>query len=132
MDAAVGKILDAIDDAGIADNTVVVFTSEHGDQMGDHNIFQKIVMYEQSVKVPCLIRVPWLNNQPVPGRYSHIDTIPTLLDVMGLDVPDHLQGNSKAPQLKNGETFEGNDIFLDWNGRSIDLTFPLSELERMR
>jgi arylsulfatase len=132
MDTAVGKILDAIDDAGIANNTVVVFTSEHGDQMGEHNIFQKIVMYEQSVKVPCMIRVPWLNNQPVPGRYSHIDTIPTLLDVMGLDVPEHLQGNSKAPQLKNGETLEDNDIFLDWNGRSIDLKFPLSELERMR
>ena len=132
MDTAVGKILDAIDDAGIAENTVVVFTSEHGDQMGDHNIFQKIVMYEQSVKVPCLIRVPWLDNRHVPGRYSHIDTIPTLLDLMGIDIPDHLQGNSKAEKLRNGETLEDNDIFLDWNGRSIDQKFPLSELERMR
>ena len=132
MDKALGKILDAIDDAGIAENTIVVFTSEHGDQMGDHNIFQKIVMYEQSVKVPCLMRVPWLNNQRVPGRYSHIDTIPTLLDLMGIDVPEHLQGESKAPTLRNGETLEDNDIFLDWNGRSIDQKFPLSELERMR
>jgi arylsulfatase A-like enzyme len=132
MDTAVGKILDAIEGAGIADNTVVVFTSEHGDQMGEHNIFQKIVMYEQSVRVPCLIRVPWLNNQRVPGRYSHIDTIPTLLELMGIDVPDRLQGESKAGRLTNGESLEDNDIFLDWNGRSIDLKFPLSELERMR
>jgi arylsulfatase len=132
MDKAVGKILDAIDDAGIADNTVIVFTSEHGDQMGEHNIFQKVVMYEQSAKVPCLMKVPWLDNQRVPGRYSHIDTIPTLLDLMGLDVPDHLQGESKATTLRNGETLEDNDIFLDWNGRSIDLKFPLTELERMR
>ena len=132
MDKAVGKILDAIDEAGIADNTVIVFTSEHGDQMGEHNIFQKVVMYEQSAKVPCLMKVPWLDNQRVPGRYSHIDTIPTLLDLMGIDVPEHLQGESKAPKLRNGETLEDNDIFLDWNGRSIDLKFPLTELERMR
>ena len=132
MDKAVGKILDAIDDAGIADNTIVVFTSEHGDQMGDHNFFQKIVMYEQSVKVPCLMRIPWLDNKRVPGRYSHIDTIPTLLDAMGIDVPEYLQGSSKAQRLRDGESLEDNYIFLDWNGRSIDQKFPLSELERMR
>tara|TARA_Y100001936_G_C16060689_1_gene663931 strand:+ start:669 stop:2219 length:1551 start_codon:yes stop_codon:yes gene_type:complete len=132
MDRAIGKILDAIDEAGITENTVVVFTSEHGDQMGDHNIFQKIVMYEQSVKVPCLVRVPWLENQPVPGRYSHIDTIPTLLDLMGIEIPGHLQGDSKAGRLREGKSLEDNDIFLDWNGRSVDQRFPLSELERMR
>ena len=89
-------------------------------------------MYEQSVKVPCLIRVPWLGSRDVTGRYSHIDTIPTLLDLMNIDIPKHLQGESKAGRIKKGETLEDNDIFLDWNGRSVDQRFPLSELERMR
>jgi len=132
MDRAVGKILDAIDEAGIAENTIVVFTSEHGDQMGEKNIFQKIVMYEQSVKVPCLVRVPWIENRRVSGRYSHIDMIPTLLDFMDIDVPEHLQGESKAARLSDGDQLDDNDIFLDWNGRSVDQRFPLSELERMR
>ncbi|MQG87995.1 MAG: hypothetical protein FI699_03885 [SAR202 cluster bacterium] len=132
MDKAVGQILDAIEKAGISEETIVVFTSEHGDQMGDHNFFHKIVMYEQSVKVPCLIRVPWLGSRDVTGRYSHIDTIPTLLDLMNIDIPKHLQGESKAGRIKKGETLEDNDIFLDWNGRSVDQRFPLSELERMR
>ena len=132
VDRAVGRILGAIDDAGIADRTIVVFTSDHGDQMGEHNIFQKIVMYEGSVKVPFLVRVPWLQAGRVTGRYSHIDTVPTLLDLLGLEVPGHLQGVSRAGVLRDGGSLDDNDVFIDWNGRGIDLKFPLSELERMR
>jgi arylsulfatase A-like enzyme len=132
MDAAVGKILEAIDDAGVADNTIVVFTSEHGDQMGEHNMFQKIVMYEQSVKVPMVLRVPWLNPRTIPGPYSHIDTIPTLLDLLGQPIPVKLQGESRAHTIREGGTFKDNYVYLDWNGRSVDQRFPLSELERMR
>tara|TARA_B100000809_G_scaffold266704_1_gene330881 strand:- start:3434 stop:4942 length:1509 start_codon:yes stop_codon:yes gene_type:complete len=132
MDGAVGKILDAIDDAGVADNTIVVFTSEHGDQMGEHNMFQKIVMYEQSVKVPMVLRVPWLNPRTISGPYSHIDTIPTLLDLLGQPVPIKLQGESRAHTIREGGTLNDNDVYLDWNGRSVDQRFPLSELERMR
>ncbi|MQG38348.1 MAG: hypothetical protein FI719_08375 [SAR202 cluster bacterium] len=132
MDKAVGQILDAIEKAEITEETIVVFTSEHGDQMGDHNFFHKIVMYEQSAKVPMLLRVPWLENYRVKGRYSHIDTIPTLLDLMGHKIPDHLQGQSRLKNLETKKSLKENDVYLDWNGRSVDQTFPLSELERMR
>ncbi len=132
MDKAVGQILDAIEKAGISEETIVVFTSEHGDQMGDHNFFHKIVMYEQSAKVPMLLRVPWLESYRVKGRYSHIDTIPTLLELMGHKVPDHLQGQSRMEDMEAKKSLEENDVYLDWNGRSVDQTFPLSELERMR
>jgi len=132
VDRAVGKILDAVEEAGIADNTIIVFTSEHGDQMGEHNIFQKVVMYEQSLRVPMLIRAPWLGSGRVSGRYSHIDTVPTLLDLLGTSVPDDLQGESQAGALRDQASQLDQDVFLDWNGRSIDLTFPLTELERMR
>ena len=67
MDKAVGQILDAIENAGISEETIVVFTSEHGDQMGDHNFFHKIVMYEQSTKVPTV-------------SYTHL-TLPTNREV---------------------------------------------------
>ena len=58
MDRGVGRILSALDEAGIADRTIVVFTSEHGDQLGEHNIIGKAVFYEQSIRVPLLMRVP--------------------------------------------------------------------------
>ena len=102
LDKAVGQMLWALDDAGIADNTIVVFTSEHGDQMGDHNLSGKAVMYEESVKVPLLMRVPWLadHQRMIPGRLSQIDMVPTLIDLIGEPVPDHLQGQSRVDVLK--------------------------------
>ncbi len=132
VDRAIGKMLDALEESGQADRTIVVFTSEHGDQMGEHNIFQKIVMYEQSVRVPMLVRVPRTDGGKVPGRYSHIDTVPTLLDLLGAEVPDALPGQSRVEVMRGGGSLDGNDVIITWNGRSIDQKFPLSELERMR
>lgn len=132
VDTSVGKMLDALKASGQADRTIVVFTSEHGDQMGEHNIFQKIVMYEQSVRVPMLVRVPGLPGGRVAGRYSHIDTVPTLLDLVDADVPESLQGESRAELLRKNGSLSENDVIITWNGRSIDQKFPLSELERMR
>ncbi len=132
MDRAVGKMLGALEETGQAGRTIVVFTSEHGDQMGEHNIFQKIVMYEQSVRVPMLVRVPGMQGRRITGRYSHIDTVPTLLELLGADVPGELQGTSRAGTLRSGDTLDSNDVVITWNGRSIDQKFPLNELERMR
>ena len=118
LDKAVGQMLRALDDAGIADNTIVVFTSEHGDQMGDHHLSGKAVMYEESVKVPLLVRAPWLadHQRMIPGRLSQIDVVPTLLDLIGEPVPDHLQGKSRLDVFNNDATLDGNDVVIDWNG----------------
>ena len=122
VDKAVGTMMQALEAAGVADNTIVVYSSEHGDQLGEHNIIQKAVFYEQSVKVPMLMRVPWLTGgeSRVPGRYSHIDTVPTLLELVGADVPGHLQGESRVPVLKGEATLEGNDVMIDWTGRNLE------------
>ena len=65
-------MLSALDEAGIADRTIVVFTSEHGDQLGEHNIIGKAVFYEQSVRVPLLMRVPWLTK--IADARREVDT----------------------------------------------------------
>ncbi|MFC1525578.1 sulfatase-like hydrolase/transferase, partial [Candidatus Latescibacterota bacterium] len=89
VDRAVGMILQALQESGQADDTIVVFTSDHGEQMGDHGILGKTVMYEESIKVPLVIRAPMLSKAPrrIVGNFSHIDLAPTLLDAMGLGVP---------------------------------------------
>ncbi|MEX0761421.1 MAG: sulfatase-like hydrolase/transferase [Dehalococcoidia bacterium] len=121
-DNAVGKILKALEDSGNADNTIVVFTSEHGDQMGEHHLLGKGVFYEQSSRVPLLFRVPWLNEQEkhIPGRMSQIDLVPTILDLIGADIPAQLQGQSRKAVLEGVTDLDDNDVILEWHARSVD------------
>ncbi len=118
VDRAVGDILAALDERGQAENTIVVFTSDHGDQMGDHGIFEKCVMYEESVRVPLIIRVPWLARTPrqVSGPISQVDLVPTLLDLLGELVPAELPGRSRAGVLAGTESLDDNDVVVEWNG----------------
>ena len=119
-------ILGALEVAGVADNTIVVYTSDHGDQLGDHNIIHKSVFYEQSIKVPMLMRVPWLGEGQtlIEGQFSQIDMVPTLLDLVGADTPGHLQGESRAAGPRGEATLEGNDVIIDWTGRVRVPTHP--------
>jgi arylsulfatase A-like enzyme len=119
----VGKITAALDKAGIADNTVVVFTSEHGDLLGDHGMLEKRSFYDEAARVPLLMRVPWLSTgqTDVGGSVGQIDLVPTLLDLLGQPVPGHLQGKSRLPALKGEESLEYNDVFIQWNGHSDEL-----------
>jgi arylsulfatase len=118
VDRAVGDILAALDDSGRAEKTVVVFTSDHGDQMGDHGFFEKCVMYEESVRVPLIVRAPWLPDAPrrVAGPISHIDLVPTLLDLLGAPAAPELPGRSRAAVLAGTESLDDNDVVIEWNG----------------
>ncbi|MBI3683710.1 MAG: sulfatase-like hydrolase/transferase, partial [Acidobacteria bacterium] len=85
VDQALGKILWALEASGQAGNTILVYTSDHGEMMGSHGLLTKQVMYEEAVRVPYLLRVPFRNQKPmrVAQPVSHIDTIPTLLELLG-------------------------------------------------
>ena len=124
VDRMVAKITGALDSAGVADNTVVVFTSEHGDMMGDHGMLEKRSCYDEASRVPLLMRVPWLSGEQrrIEGSVGHVDLVPTLLDLLGEPVPGHLQGRSVAPVLRGERTLEGNDVFIQWNGLSPEMS----------
>ena len=124
VDRMVAKITGALDSAGVADNTVVVFTSEHGDMMGDHGMLEKRSCYDEASRVPLLMRVPWLSGEQrrIDGSVGHVDLVPTLLDLLGEPVPGHLQGRSVAPVLRGERTLEGNDVFIQWNGLSPEMS----------
>jgi arylsulfatase A-like enzyme len=121
VDRAVGQILQALDDSGQRDNTIVVFTSDHGDFVGDHMLFGKSLTYEEALKVPLLIRFP---GRVPPGRriarrFSQIDLVPTLLELLGGPIPAGLHGTSRA-QMLTGESApeEQSDanVFVEWHG----------------
>ena len=120
VDRMVGKITAALERAGVAENTAVVFTTDHGEMLGDHGMLEKRSFYEEASRVPLLMRVPWLSSgqQRVDGSVGHIDLVPTILDLLGESQPDHMEGKSLAPVLRGDETLDGNDVFIEWNGIS--------------
>jgi arylsulfatase A-like enzyme len=116
VDRSVGAILKNLEDLALDDNTVVVYTSDHGDMMGAHRLLAKTVMYEEAVKVPWLMRLPRNSaaGRMVSGRFSQIDMVPTLLDLLGRPVPSHLPGRNLRPVLL-GERRQDRDVFIEWN-----------------
>ena len=116
VDTYVGRILETLDDCGLADSTIVVYTSDHGDMMGSHRLLAKCVMFEEAVRVPLSVRLPGQTvTRRVRGPVSQIDLVPTLLDLMGQPVPDHLQGRSLRLCVDSGAGPE-HDVFIEWNG----------------
>lgn len=99
QDDAVGQLLEYLEKSGLADNTIVVYTADHGFFLGDHGWFDKRFMYEQAIRVPWMIRWP---GQVKPGTVSDswvvsIDNAPTVLDAIGIPVPADMQGVSLKP-----------------------------------
>ena len=96
MDRNIGRILNYLDSAGLAKNTVVIYTSDQGFYMGEHGWFDKRFMYEESLRTPFVIRHPGKIN---PGTERtemvvNIDFAPTIIDMAGVKVPEDMQGKS--------------------------------------
>lgn len=116
VDLSVGAILATLEREGLAENTIVVYTSDHGDMMGSHQMVAKGVMYEEATRVPWLMRIPQqgMRKQQLKGSFSHIDLVPTLLDLMGKPTNESLPGRSLTDVMK-GERADPDDVFLEWN-----------------
>lgn len=103
MDAQVGRVVDALDRLGLAENTIIVFTSDHGYHMGEHGLWQKMSLFENSARVPLMVVAPGTTaaGSVVSEPVSHLDLYPTLTELAGLQGPDNLQGQSLVPMLKD-------------------------------
>jgi arylsulfatase A-like enzyme len=99
VDGYCGMVLDALDRLGIRDETIVVWTVDHGDQMWEHELFLKFVMREASVRVPLLIDVPGVEPGVRHEFAEHVDLFPTLCELAGAPIPDPVQGRSLVPLL---------------------------------
>ncbi|MBI1872919.1 MAG: sulfatase [Acidobacteria bacterium] len=102
IDDSVGRLLDFLDRSGLAKNTLVIYTSDQGFFLGDHGLFDKRFMYEESLRTPLLVRWP---RAVKAGTRSdaialNVDFAPTLLDAAGLAVPADMQGRSLLPVLR--------------------------------
>ncbi len=101
MDAQVGKILAALDRLKLRDNTIVVFTADHGYHMGEHDFWQKMSLHEESVRIPIVISGPGIKPGKTKSLAQQIDIYPTLAELGGLEIPKHVQGKSLLPIIKD-------------------------------
>jgi iduronate 2-sulfatase len=103
LDAQVGNVIAALDRLGLADNTIIVFTSDHGYHLGEHGLWQKMSIFEESARVPLLIVAPGRGTSGgiAKSPVSHIDLFPTLAELCGIETPSNLQGQSLVPMLRD-------------------------------
>jgi arylsulfatase A-like enzyme len=132
LDNNFGRLLKGLDDLNLAENTVVVFTSDHGDMLGSHGQLHKGQPWDESVRVPLLIRFPGV----IPPRlesgapFNTPDILPTLLGLMRLSVPKGVEGEDLSAILRGEDVKEPSSCFLlcpcaatTWGGHWKDLAF---------
>lgn len=119
IDKLLGKLLAKLNEQGIADNTIIVFTSDHGLMHGEHGLGGKVLLYEPSVRVPLIVYDPRPANAPVVSASDElvalVDIAPTLLELTGVPVPQEMQGKSLKPLMQGTETQWRQVLFLENN-----------------
>jgi iduronate 2-sulfatase len=118
MDAQVGKVLDALEAAGLDDSTIVIFTSDHGYHLGEHDFWAKVSLHDESAQVPLIISVPGKQPAVCDSFVELIDLYPTISGLCGLEVPARLQGLDIAPTLDNPDA-DIRDTAFSVNGKGF-------------
>lgn len=134
VDHQVGVLLDGLAELGLADDTIVVLTSDHGEQLGDHWLVEKLGFFDQSFRIPLIIRVPEGvadNGPPAAGRVveeftENVDIMPTILDLCGLERPAWADGGSLRPLL--GSTVPQGPWWRDAVHYEYDFRMPQTTL----
>ena len=125
LDAQIGRLLSQL---GELENTLILFTSDHGEMLGDHHLFGKCEPFEGSANVPFLLRLPGARRAPGDGPEGRLcdlpvglqDVMPTLLDAAGVDIPDSCTGRSVMP-VARGESIDWRDaLHGEHNGYRAD------------
>jgi arylsulfatase A-like enzyme/lysophospholipase L1-like esterase len=123
LDENVGRLLDYLDSSGLAQNTIVIYSSDQGFYLGEHGWYDKRWMFEESLKMPFIIRWPGVvtpASEPA-AMIQNIDYAPTFLDIAGAEIPKEIQGKSLLPILKTGTTPKDwrDSIYYFYSGENM-------------
>ena len=116
VDRAVGSVLDYLEENGLSENTIVVYTSDQGFYLGEHGWFDKRWMYEESFKMPFLIKNPRTIEAGTTSdaMIMNVDFAPTLLDMAGLQIPSEIQGKSFKEALNGNDKNERKSVYYHY------------------
>ncbi len=120
VDYEIGRVLDAIDQH--APDAIVIYTSDHGDMMFSHNLWAKgPCAYDEITRIPFIVRGPGIPQGVVDGNpVSHINITPTILELMGANVPNTMEGKSLLPELENPEVRVNDYVFTEFGRYEVD------------
>ena len=120
-----GPLLDRLETLGLAEDTLVVFTSDHGEAFGEHGAYLHDDLYAGTLRVPLVVRFPGRvpPGRRVPDRVRLLDVMPTVLELLGVPAPAGLQGRSLAPLLGGGSPAESPPAVSEYSNRAIGRTF---------
>ncbi len=118
LDDCVGKIISELKKQNIYDDSIIVFSTDHGEMMGSHSLFQKMCMYEESVKVPLSIKMPSNEHakKHINNTVSHVDLLPTLCELADLKLTSEMQGESLLPLIKGNTNESRNIAYIQYDG----------------
>ncbi len=135
-DAAVGAILQELARLGLDENTVVIFSSDHGSLLGDHGLMGKWLMYENSIRVPLIIFDPRVDPRAARGRRDeialNIDLAPTMLSIAGLEVPASMQGRDLMPIVRREPVAWRSHFYYQHNYNTNPPRSPIAKSEGIR
>lgn len=133
LDHCVGRLIAELKQQGLYDNTLIVFTSDHGEMLGSHRLWQKMCMYEESVKMPLYMKFP-ADFTPAANRItelvSSVDVLPTLCDCLGIETPEGVSGLSLMPLIRGKrERLDRERIFIQFDGNGARSNFQRCVIE---
>lgn len=112
MDAQMGRLMQALEETGRMDDTIVVYTSDHGLAVGQHGLMGKQNLYEHSIRIPWLMAGPGVPAKgPICGQVYQMDIYPTLCELAGIPVPASVEGRSMAGLLRGEAGAERNTVY---------------------
>ncbi len=116
VDESVGRVLEYLGNNGLLESTLIVYMGDNGFSFGEHGLIDKRHFYEESVKVPLLVRCPeiFAGNKVLEPMVQNIDIAPTILEVAGIAKPEHMHGRSLIPLLKGEEVQWRDRIFYEY------------------
>ncbi|MCP4990294.1 MAG: sulfatase [Colwellia sp.] len=116
MDKDIGRVLDYLDKQGLAENTLVIYTSDQGFFLGEHGWFDKRFMYEETMRTPLVVRYPAKikAQQIIVEMVQNIDYAPTLLDFSGIEIPDDMQGISLKSRLVDNKPIGRDTLYYHY------------------
>jgi choline-sulfatase len=116
MDDNAGKVLRALKELNLENDTIVLYTADHGEMLGEHKLWNKFLFYEASVRIPLLVRVPGLPAGQVSRTpVSNVDLAATLADLNGLHAPNHTDGHSFVADLRAPANTRDTTVFSEYN-----------------